>query len=159
MSYDYVTINGKSFSAPEPIDVTERELVRLRFINPSQTTHPMHLHGTDMAVIAKDGQPLNEPQRLNTLNIAQGETTRSCSGPTAPVPGSSTAMTSTMRRTRGEPGSLIVAITVKPKDGAASPSPVNTAPVANAPNTAPSPTMAPEMTDAPRMSGVPGMDP
>ena len=159
MSYDYVTINGKSFSAPEPIDVTERELVRLRFINPSQTTHPMHLHGTDMAVIAKDGQPLNEPQRLNTLNIAQGETHEVVFRADSTGTWLLTAMTSTMHRTRGEPGGLIVAITVKPKDGAASPSPVNTAPVANAPNTAPSPTMAPEMTDAPRMSGVPGMDP
>lgn len=27
-----------------------------------------------MADFAKDGEPLNEPQRLNTLDIAQGET-------------------------------------------------------------------------------------
>ena len=50
------------------------ERVRLRFINPSQTIHPMHLHGMDMAVFAKDGEALAQPQRLNTLPILQGET-------------------------------------------------------------------------------------
>jgi manganese oxidase len=54
--------------------VEQGDLVRLRFLNPSQTVHPMHLHGMDMAVFAKDGEPLAEPQRLNTLDISQGET-------------------------------------------------------------------------------------
>ncbi len=46
MEYNYFTINGKSFPATESIDVNEGDLVRLRFLNPSQTIHPMHLHGT-----------------------------------------------------------------------------------------------------------------
>jgi FtsP/CotA-like multicopper oxidase with cupredoxin domain len=74
MAYDYFTINGRSYPATQVIDVEQGDLVRLRFINPSQTIHPMHLHGTDMAVFAKDGEPLAQPQRLNTLPIEQGET-------------------------------------------------------------------------------------
>lgn len=47
--------------------------VRLRFINPSQTIHPMHLHGT-MAIVAKDGETLAAPQRINTVTLDPGET-------------------------------------------------------------------------------------
>jgi manganese oxidase len=74
MDYDYFTINGRAFPDTVPLEVRQGDLVRLRFINPSQTIHPMHLHGTDMAVFAKDGETLAQPQRLNTLTIAQGET-------------------------------------------------------------------------------------
>lgn len=74
MEYTYFTINGKAFPATEGLVVDQGDLVRLRFLNPSQTVHPMHLHGMDMAVFAKDGEPLAEPQRLNTLDISQGET-------------------------------------------------------------------------------------
>lgn len=74
MEYSYFTINGKAFPATEGLVVDQGDLVRLRFLNPSQTVHPMHLHGMDMAVFAKDGEPLAEPQRLNTLDISQGET-------------------------------------------------------------------------------------
>jgi FtsP/CotA-like multicopper oxidase with cupredoxin domain len=74
MDYDYFTINGKAYPSTAVIDVEQGDFVRLRFINPSQTIHPMHLHGMDMAVFAKDGEPLTQPQRLNTLPIEQGET-------------------------------------------------------------------------------------
>lgn len=157
MSYDYFTINGKSFPATEPIEVTQGELVRLRFINPSQTTHPMHLHGTDMAVFAKDGEPLNEPQRLNTLNIAQGETYDVVFR--ADNPGTWLLHCHDLHHASNagqEPGGLIVAITVKPKDGAGSPS-QGTAPAPASPSEAPSHTMAPEMTQMPGMGDMPGM--
>ena len=74
MAYDYFTINGKSYPATQPITATQGQLIRIRFLNPSQTIHPMHLHGTDMAIIAKDGEPLAQPQRINTLTLAPGET-------------------------------------------------------------------------------------
>jgi FtsP/CotA-like multicopper oxidase with cupredoxin domain len=74
-----------AFPATEPIWVTEGDLAGLRFINPSQTTHQMHLQFTDMALIAMDGEPLDVPQRLNRPDIAQGETCEVFSGPTTRV--------------------------------------------------------------------------
>lgn len=74
MAYNYFTVNGKSYPATAPIVARRGELVRLRFLNPSQTIHPMHLHGTDMAVVAKDGERRVAPERLNTLTLQPGET-------------------------------------------------------------------------------------
>jgi hypothetical protein len=74
MDYNYFTINGKSFPATEPLVVEEGDVVRVRLINPSQTIHPMHLHGQDFKVVAKDGEPLKEPWIGNTLPVLQGET-------------------------------------------------------------------------------------
>ena len=74
MDYNYFTINGKSFPATEPLVVEEGDVVRVRLLNPSQTIHPMHLHGQDFKVVAKDGEPLKEPFIANTLDVEQGET-------------------------------------------------------------------------------------
>lgn len=74
MDYNYFTINGKSFPATEALTVAEGDVVRLRFINPSQTTHPMHLHGQDFLIVAKDGEPLTQPQIANVLDLQQGDT-------------------------------------------------------------------------------------
>ena len=74
MEYDYFTVNGKSYPATSPITAKTGELVRLRFVNPGQTIHPMHLHGTDMAIVAKDGETLSVPQRVNTITLEPGDT-------------------------------------------------------------------------------------
>lgn len=152
MDYNYFTINGKSFPATAPITVSEGDLVRLRFINPSQTVHPMHLHGMDMAVVAKDGEPLTTPQRLNVLDIDPGDTYDVVFR--ADNPGAWLLHCHDLHHATNngqEPGGLIVPITVTPKDAApASP----TAPSPSQPQ-APSPTTGPTM--APDMSGMPGM--
>ncbi len=166
MEYDYFTINGKSFPATEPIEVEEGQLVRLRFLNPSQTIHPMHLHGMDMAIVAKDGEPLADPQRINTLDIGQGETYDVVF--LADNPGTWLLHCHDLHHASNagqEPGGLIVAITVKPKDGTASPSPnvapatesPSAAPATASPSVAPSHTMAPDMTQMPGMGDMPGM--
>lgn len=158
MEYDYFTINGKSFPATEPIEVNQGELVRLRFINPSQTIHPMHLHGTDMAVFAKDGEPLNAPQRLNTLDVAQGETYDVVFQ--ADNPGTWVLHCHDLHHASNagqEPGGLIVAITVRAKDPSAYPQASRT-PDLTSPSEAASPTMDSGMTVMPSMSGMPGMD-
>ena len=160
MEYDYFTINGKSFPATESIDVTEGELVRLRFINPSQTIHPMHLHGTDMAVIAKDGEALPEPQRINTLDIAQGETYDVVFR--ADNPGTWLLHCHDLHHASNagvEPGGLIVAVNVR---AAGDPAPTvgpTVGPSGPAPSDAPVPTMDPDMPGMPGMSPVQSMTP
>lgn len=74
MDYNYWTINGKSFPVTQPIEVNYGELVRVRLANISNGIHPMHLHGHDFRIIAKDGHPLPAPQIVNTVTVSPGET-------------------------------------------------------------------------------------
>lgn len=76
MGYNYFTINGKAFPATTPWTVRKGDLVRVRIVNISNLTHPMHLHGQDFKVVAKDGEPLPPTlqQTMNTLTVNAGET-------------------------------------------------------------------------------------
>ena len=76
MDYDYFTINGKAFPSNENWMVREGDLVRVRLINIPNLAHPMHLHGHDLTVIAKDGEPIRPAlqQMMNTLTVNAGET-------------------------------------------------------------------------------------
>jgi manganese oxidase len=76
MDYNYFTINGKAFPANPSWAVKEGDLVRVRLINISNLAHPMHLHGQDFTVIAKDGEPIRPgmQQTMNTLSVDAGET-------------------------------------------------------------------------------------
>ncbi|MGE7270161.1 multicopper oxidase family protein [Brevibacillus panacihumi] len=74
MDYNYWTINGKSFPDTDPIEVKEGELVHIRLANISNGVHPMHLHGHDFRIIAKDGHPLPTPSIVNTVTVNPGET-------------------------------------------------------------------------------------
>ena len=158
MEYDYFTINGKSFPATEPIEVEQGQLVRLRFLNPSQTIHPMHLHGMDMAIVAKDGEPLAEPQRINTLDLAQGETYDVVF--LADNPGTWLLHCHDLHHASNageEPGGLIVPIVVKAAGTSGSPQ-QGVSPAPPAASDSPGHTMAPEMTEMPAMESMPGME-
>ncbi len=76
MDYNYFTINGKAYPATEPWTVKEGDKVRVRLVNLSNLAHPMHLHGQDFKVVAKDGEPvpLANQQWMNTLTVNPGET-------------------------------------------------------------------------------------
>lgn len=76
MDYNYFTINGKAFPSNEAWTVKEGDLVRVRIINISNLAHPMHLHGQDFTVVAKDGEPVKpaQQQTMNTLSVDAGET-------------------------------------------------------------------------------------
>ena len=76
MNYNYFTINGKAFPSNEAWTVKEGDLVRVRIINISNLAHPMHLHGQDFTVVAKDGEPIKQEQQqtMNTLSVDAGET-------------------------------------------------------------------------------------
>jgi FtsP/CotA-like multicopper oxidase with cupredoxin domain len=47
--------------------------VEVHYLNEGMTVHPMHLHGLDQLVIAKDGYPLPAPYRADTVLVAPGE--------------------------------------------------------------------------------------
>jgi FtsP/CotA-like multicopper oxidase with cupredoxin domain len=74
MGYNYFSINGKAFPAVEPWTVRQGDLVRVRIANISNLAHPMHLHGQEFKVIAKDGEPLRDQWVGNTLSVGAGET-------------------------------------------------------------------------------------
>lgn len=68
-----LTINGKSFPATEPVKAKLGDWVQVNYINAGTMEHPMHLHGVDQVVIAKDGFPLPAPYTADTVNVAPGE--------------------------------------------------------------------------------------
>lgn len=76
MDYNYFTINGKAFPLNEPWTVRKGDVVRVRIANISNLAHPMHLHGADFKVVAKDGEALPPAQQqvMNTVNVNAGET-------------------------------------------------------------------------------------
>jgi FtsP/CotA-like multicopper oxidase with cupredoxin domain len=76
MGYDYFTINGKAFPLAPPWMVRKGELIRVRIINISNLVHPMHLHGHDFTVVAKDGESVRPGAQMtmNTLSVSPGET-------------------------------------------------------------------------------------
>ncbi|QBS38201.1 copper oxidase [Thermaerobacter sp. FW80] len=67
-------INGKSFPHTPVIKLKLGETARFRLMNIGELVHPMHLHGADFTIIAKDGQPLPQPIKANTLDMMPGDT-------------------------------------------------------------------------------------
>lgn len=72
-----VTLNGKSFPATETVKVARGERALLRLVGAGSASHPMHLHGTDFTVVAKDGHPLAAPFRADVIQVGSGEWSRS----------------------------------------------------------------------------------
>jgi FtsP/CotA-like multicopper oxidase with cupredoxin domain len=68
-----LTINGKSFPYTQPILAKVGDRIRIRYMNEGLLIHPMHLHGLEQEVFAKDGWILPQPYKCDTLNIAPGE--------------------------------------------------------------------------------------
>lgn len=70
-------IQGQIYPEVPEIKVEEGDKVRVRMINAGSTTfHPMHLHGHQFEVIAKDGNPVpeNSTQERNVKTVHPGET-------------------------------------------------------------------------------------
>ncbi len=70
---NFFTLNGKSFPETEVIRVRRGDRVLLRVVGAGQFAHPMHLHGTDFRVVAKDGHPVERPQAMDVVNVSPGE--------------------------------------------------------------------------------------
>jgi FtsP/CotA-like multicopper oxidase with cupredoxin domain len=68
------TINGRGFPATSPIVATLGETIAIRFMNEGVMTHPWHLHGMPMRVVARDGYPLGPAAfTCDTLGVNPGE--------------------------------------------------------------------------------------
>lgn len=76
MMWNTFTFNGKQFPATKPMEVKKGEKVLVRLGNISMQNHPIHLHGHNFKVVAKDGTPLQKPAQYdaNTIDVAPGET-------------------------------------------------------------------------------------
>jgi FtsP/CotA-like multicopper oxidase with cupredoxin domain len=68
-----LSLNGKSFPATEPIVARQGDWIAIDYFGKGLMLHPMHLHGMDQLVVAKDGHALEHPYLVDTLNIAPGE--------------------------------------------------------------------------------------
>lgn len=68
------TVNGRGHpTIPEQL-VTEGDLVRFTVVNRSLETHPWHLHGHHVLVLARDGRPSSgSPLWVDTFNVRPGE--------------------------------------------------------------------------------------
>jgi FtsP/CotA-like multicopper oxidase with cupredoxin domain len=68
------TINGRGFPATAPIVATVGDKILIRFMNEGIMTHPWHLHGMPMHVVARDGWPLGSAAfYCDTLGVNPGE--------------------------------------------------------------------------------------
>lgn len=67
---NFFTINGKSFPHTTPLHTQFGEKIRIRFINKSNASHSMHVHGHDFKLVEIDGFSRNE--YLDTLNVPSG---------------------------------------------------------------------------------------
>ncbi|WP_235587067.1 multicopper oxidase family protein [Ferroacidibacillus organovorans] len=76
MNWNIFTFNGKQFPATTPMEVKKGERVLVRIGNLSMQSHPLHLHGHNFLVVAKDGNPLPKSAQYlaNTINVGVGET-------------------------------------------------------------------------------------
>ena len=68
-----LTINGKGFPATAPFTAKLGQRIRFRFMNEGVQIHPAHLHGLTFEVFARDGYPLPQPFKCDTINVAPGE--------------------------------------------------------------------------------------
>ncbi|MEW6585974.1 MAG: multicopper oxidase family protein [Nitrospirota bacterium] len=71
--YDAYALNGKVFSASEPLKVRKGDKVRLRIINPSSSTiYTLRISGHSLKITHADARPVM-PAEVDALRIGQGE--------------------------------------------------------------------------------------
>lgn len=70
---NFFTLNGKSFPATETVSMKTGQRALFRLVGAGSLSHPMHLHGTDFAVVAKDGHPLPSPFKADVIQVGSGE--------------------------------------------------------------------------------------
>lgn len=71
--YDGFTINGRAFPFTEPVTVKKGERIKIRFINTGYKSHFMHTHSHKFVVVERSGSRVNEPQKIDTVEIGAGQ--------------------------------------------------------------------------------------
>ncbi len=93
-------INGKSFPATAPIVAKQGDWIEVHYMNEGTQIHPMHLHGMEQLVIAKDGIPLDHAAgRGHDHGRSRASATRCSCTPPSSARGSGTATSSPTPRT------------------------------------------------------------
>jgi FtsP/CotA-like multicopper oxidase with cupredoxin domain len=68
------SLNGKLFPETPMFMVRRGDLVKMRIINNTGVTHPMHLHGHHVLVLSRDGKPVTgSPWWVDTLDVKRDE--------------------------------------------------------------------------------------
>ena len=67
------SLNGKSFPATAPVVANQGDWILVHYLNEGLIPHPMHLHGMEGLVVARDGFALSEPYFVDTILVAPGE--------------------------------------------------------------------------------------
>ena len=81
---NFFTLNGKSYPATETVEMKVGEKALFRLVGAGSFSHPMHLHGTDFTVVAKDGHPLASPFKADVIQVGSGERYDIAFSPTRP---------------------------------------------------------------------------
>ncbi|WP_347887723.1 multicopper oxidase domain-containing protein [Nitrosomonas europaea] len=71
--FDYYTINAKSFPETQPIRVKKGDVIRLRLFGSGDLVHSIHTHGHISQIVFKDGFPLPNPIKADTVLVGPGE--------------------------------------------------------------------------------------
>ena len=70
---NFFTLNGKSYPATETVKMRVGQRALFRLIGAGSLSHPMHLHGTDFTVVAKDGHRLPAAYEADVIQVGSGE--------------------------------------------------------------------------------------
>jgi FtsP/CotA-like multicopper oxidase with cupredoxin domain/plastocyanin len=68
-----LALNGKAFPGTSPLVTPVNHWIEIDYMNEGEQFHPMHLHGIEQLVIAKDGEPLPAPYLADTVAVGPGE--------------------------------------------------------------------------------------
>jgi FtsP/CotA-like multicopper oxidase with cupredoxin domain len=71
--FDFFTINAKAFPDNQPIRIRRGDVVRLRLVGVGDQLHAIHIHGHTFDIAFKDGHPLPQPIKADTVLIGPGE--------------------------------------------------------------------------------------
>lgn len=65
--------NGRSYPDVEPLRMEKGRFIKIRITNDTGLVHPIHLHGQFFKVLARDGQPADEPFFRDTVFVEPGQ--------------------------------------------------------------------------------------